>query len=143
MNATGPGRFDLGAAKLQSRECQYFVAQEAIAALPAFDPKTGDNYFPSLKALSVAFERYFSKHGVSSEEFYPKAKITMEKVDDYTASALAQSLRLQTARVRSLWFYVVTFGDLDYGETQPWLAPVLILMDGTLVFAKARLKTMP
>jgi hypothetical protein len=126
--------------KLQFRECRYYLSEDVVAKLPAFDPKAEEGRLTALKALSVAFEGYFSKHGVARDDFYQMATVTLEKVDDYTASEMAKDMRMRPAKVRNIWFYVVTFGSLDYGETRPRLSPLLILMDGTLVFARERQK---
>jgi hypothetical protein len=96
-----------------------------------------------LKVLATAYESYFSKHGVPSEGFYREARVSLEKVDDFTMSALADGIRTKNPRVRNLWFYIVSYGENDFGGAEPRPAPLLILMDGTLICPKERIKGAP
>jgi hypothetical protein len=129
--------------KLQFKECKYFVRDETIDKLAAFGPRTSENAPPVLKVLATAYTEYFSKHGVSSDAFYQEARISLEKVDDFTKSEIADSLRTRSAKVRNLWFYLVTYGERDFGGTQPHPAPLVILLDGTLIFANERTTQTP
>jgi hypothetical protein len=131
------------AGKLQFKGCSYYVKEETIAKLPDFDPKSGVDPLPMLKVLATAYESYFSKHGVPSEGFYREARVSLEKVDDFTMSALADGIRTKNPRVRNLWFYIVSYGENDFGGAEPRPAPLLILMDGTLICPKERIKGAP
>lgn len=129
--------------KLQYKECKYYVKEEIIVGLPDFDPKSGVDSPPVLKVLATAYEQYFSKHGVPGEKFYQEARVSLEKIDDFTRSAIADDIRTRSSRVRNLWFYVVSYGERNFGGTEPRPAPVLILTNGTLIFPKERLKGAP
>lgn len=129
--------------KLQYKECKYYVKEETIIGLPDFNPKSGADSLPMLKVLAAAYEQYFSKHEVPSEKFYQEARVSLEKVDDFTMSAIADNIRTRGSKIRNLWFYIVSYGERNFGGTEPRPAPLLILMDGTLIFPKERLKGAP
>jgi hypothetical protein len=129
--------------KLQYKECKYYVREETIIGLPDFAPKSGVDPLPMLKVLATAYDQYFSKHGVPSETFYEEATVSLEKVDDFTMSAIANNIRTRGSKIRNLWFYIVSFGDRNFGGAEPRPAPLLILTDGTLIFPSERLKGAP
>jgi hypothetical protein len=129
--------------RLQYKECKYYVKEEVISRLPDFDPKSGVDPLPMLKVLATAYDQYYSQHGVPSEGFYKEARVSLEKVDDFTMSAIADDIRTRGAKIRNLWFYIVSFGERNFGGTEVRPAPLLILTDGTLIFPRESLKGAP
>lgn len=125
------------------RECKYFVDEAAVSKLPRFDPESTESSLAVTKALGIAFDSHFGKHGVPRAQFYREVQITLEKVNDYSASAVANGVRKANAEFRNLWFYVVSCGQPKFGESKLGPPPILILMDGSVLTPKEQLKGLP
>ncbi len=128
---------------IKMRECRYLVSEEVAAKTLAFAPPLDVDHLSAVKALKLAYEGYFAKRGISKEEFYQIAELRLERIDDYTQSSVAREVRRRKSGVAGIWFYVVKCGDPQYGESKLPPAPVVILLDGTLIEAKERLKALP
>lgn len=128
---------------VQFRECKYFVSEESANSLPKFTPESDTGLLSASRAFALAFEGHFAKHGVSKKDFYRMAQLSFEKVDDYTESQIARDVRRARSKAADLWFYVIKCGDPMPSDPKLGPAPVVILMDGTLVSATERIKGMP
>jgi hypothetical protein len=128
---------------VQLRECRYLVSEVIAAKTLAFAPPSDVDHLSSVKALKIAYEAYFAKHGISKSEFYQIAELRLERIDDYTRSSVAGEIHRRKSGVAGIWFYVVKCGDPQYGESKFPPAPIVILLDGTIIEAKERLKPLP
>lgn len=125
------------------RECRYYIDEERLAKLPKFQPEIPETYLPPAKALAVAFDSYFYPRDVPKAQYYRKVQISLEKVDDYSESAVAQAVRKRSEACQNLWFYVVSYGHPKFGETKLGPAPLLVLMDGSTVAPQEQMKGLP
>jgi uncharacterized protein len=129
--------------QFQVKECRYYVDEGLLARLPAFDPRTGDHALPVQKAIEAAYTGYFSKHEIPPDDYYRMVEISLQKVDDFTASSVAKDLQSKPAEVRNVWFYLVKCDWPKMRRMEPAPTPVAVLMNGDVVVAREELKPMP
>jgi hypothetical protein len=120
-------------AGVRMRECNFYITEEMAAKQPSFDPLNDNSYFPMGKALGLAFKGYFEKNGISSDRFCREVQVSIEKADDYSSSAVAKAVRSHGPAIRDLWFYVIRCDYMQFGQVTIPPAPILVLMDGTMV----------
>ena len=125
------------------REFRYYVSEELAAKLPQFDPEGPASYLLPTKALAIAFDFHFSPRGIPKARYYREAQVSLEKVDDYSQSAVAKGVREKSAACRNLWFYIVSCGRPKFGDDKLGPAPILVLMDGSTVVPKEEMKRSP